>query len=313
MKIFSSGSCRLVVTINNGRDKVVPIHSINCKFSGINFLGKLHNTKQHMQFIQFIKDEITIPPNILPKFLTSYNNFPKCDSLELLPIKKANLKKEFDTCDWYVFEICSIKLYKINEFEVQHELSSGYTELLQTKEDLYSDLCKLKKMIPDNKKILFHSHFRPNIIYNDATKAIANRELIYNTLLKFASCNKNVFLYDPSVIIQKNLSFLYGINHFTVEGYVANFNCLYDNYFSKNNNEITQIINTKLPIQPQIISLPPKPEIKPKPKPEIKPKTKPEIKQKTKLQNKSEIKPKPKPENKSENKSEIKQKNKKIK
>ena len=39
-------------------------------YTGINFLGKLHNTKQH---IQFIKDEIIIPDDILPKFLTTYN------------------------------------------------------------------------------------------------------------------------------------------------------------------------------------------------------------------------------------------------
>ena len=69
MKIFYSGSCRLVTTINNGFNKVVPIHSMFHNFVGINFLGKLHNTKQH---IQFIKDEIILPDDILSKFLTSY-------------------------------------------------------------------------------------------------------------------------------------------------------------------------------------------------------------------------------------------------
>ena len=65
MKIFVSGSCRLVTTINNGYDKVIPIHSMFHNYAGVNFLGKLHNTKQHIQFIKFIKDEITIPNNIL--------------------------------------------------------------------------------------------------------------------------------------------------------------------------------------------------------------------------------------------------------
>ena len=37
-------------------------------FTGINFLGKLHNTKQHIQFIKFIKDEITLPDDILKNF-----------------------------------------------------------------------------------------------------------------------------------------------------------------------------------------------------------------------------------------------------
>ena len=41
-------------------------------FKGINFLGKLHNTKQHIQFIKFIKGEIELPNNILECFLTSF-------------------------------------------------------------------------------------------------------------------------------------------------------------------------------------------------------------------------------------------------
>ena len=74
MKIFASGSCRLVTTINNGRGKVIPIHSLFTNFAGVNFLGKLHNTKQHIQFIKFIKDEITLPNDILSKFLVNVND-----------------------------------------------------------------------------------------------------------------------------------------------------------------------------------------------------------------------------------------------
>ena len=99
MKIFSSGSCRLVTTINNGYDKVVPIHSMFCNFVGINFLGKLHNTKQHIQFIKFIKDEIILPDDILSKFLTSYSNINGCEDKTLLPLKKDNIKKQFNECE----------------------------------------------------------------------------------------------------------------------------------------------------------------------------------------------------------------------
>lgn len=107
MKIFSSGSCRLVTTINNGYDKVVPIHSMFHNFVGINFLGKLHNTKQHIQFIKFIKDEITLPDDILSKFLTSYSDLPRrqnqsFQNKSLLPFEKDNIKKQFDECDWYL-------------------------------------------------------------------------------------------------------------------------------------------------------------------------------------------------------------------
>ena len=53
-KIFASGSCRLLTTINNGRNKLIPIHSMYSNFIGTNFLGKFHNTKQHIQFIEWI-------------------------------------------------------------------------------------------------------------------------------------------------------------------------------------------------------------------------------------------------------------------
>lgn len=91
-KIFCSGSCRLLTTINNGNYKVVPIHSMFYNFVGINFLGKLHNTKQHIQFIKFIKDEIILPNDILIKFLTSYGgingNFKDCEDVSLVQLKK---------------------------------------------------------------------------------------------------------------------------------------------------------------------------------------------------------------------------------
>ena len=182
MKIFASGSCRLVTTINNGHDKVVPIHSMFYNFVGVNFLGKLHNTKQHIQFIKFIKDEITLPDDILSKFLTSYGGFGgsllECEDKSLLPLKKENIKNQFDECEWYLFEICSLKLYKNNGFEVQFEITNEYECILQTEEELLEDLQVIRHLIPSNKKILFQVHFRPNIIYNDDNKNILLKNVI---------------------------------------------------------------------------------------------------------------------------------------
>lgn len=42
-------------------------------YYGVNFLGKLHNIKQHIQFIKWINDSIEIPNHILSMFLTSFN------------------------------------------------------------------------------------------------------------------------------------------------------------------------------------------------------------------------------------------------
>lgn len=236
MKVFSSGSCRLVTTINNGHGKVTPIHSMFYNFVGCNFMGKFHNTKQHIQFIQWINDEIELPQNILQSFLTSYGFYQKLskfdvnEPLEMNPIKKKNIKDQFNSCDCYIFEICSLKLYMRDGYQVQWELTNHYTESLQSESELYNDLKILCGLIPKGKKIIFQSHFRPNIIYNDPSKVIENREIIYNNLKKFCETEENVYLYDPSILLHKNKSLFDGDVHFNNIGHVASFNYLYENF-----------------------------------------------------------------------------------
>lgn len=230
MKIFASGSCRLVTTINNGHDKVTPIHSMFHNFVGVNFLGKLHNTKQHIQFIKFITDEISLSDDLLSKFLTSHSNINGCEDKSLLPLKKENIKNQFDECGWYLFEICSLKLYKNNGFEVQFELTNEYNCVLQTEDELMEDLRIIRELIPVNKKILFQVHFRPNIIYCDPNKTVEKREIIHNAIVKFCENNENTFVYDPSILIQTNHSLFDGDTHFTHNGHTESFNYIYNNY-----------------------------------------------------------------------------------
>ena len=236
MKIFSSGSCRLLTTINNGYNVVIPIHSMYWNFVGVNFLGKLHNSKQHIQFIKFIKNIITLQDDILPKFLTSYNTNTcgcVCENLLLLPSKKENIKSQFDDCEWYIFEICSLKLYKNNGFEVQIELTNDHECLIQTKEELLEDLHTIRTLIPINKKILLQIHFRPNIINNDPLHRIENREIIYDVVSNFCEQNNNTFLYDPSILIQTNHLLFDGDSHFTSAGHIESFFYIYNNYILK--------------------------------------------------------------------------------
>jgi len=71
--IFASGSCRLLTTINNRRDKLLPIHSMYYNFIGNNFLGKFHNIKQHIQFIEWILEKKELPLSISENFFTHVN------------------------------------------------------------------------------------------------------------------------------------------------------------------------------------------------------------------------------------------------
>jgi hypothetical protein len=232
MKIFASGSCRLLIAINGHKD-VIPIHSIYHNFVGANFLGKLHNTKQHIQFIKYITDDIILPDNILSKFLTSFSNLNGVDDKLLLPIKKENIKTQFNECLWFIFEICSMKLYTNNGFEVQHELTNNYEQILQTEDGLLEDLCIIKELIPHNKKILFQVHFRPNIIYNNSNITIENREKIYNIVSSFCDKYDNTFIYDPSIILQADNSLFDGDTHFANTGNIESFNYIYKNYLLK--------------------------------------------------------------------------------
>lgn len=46
IKLFATGSCKLVSAINNGRDKVIPIHSNTYRCEGINYLGMFHDIEE---------------------------------------------------------------------------------------------------------------------------------------------------------------------------------------------------------------------------------------------------------------------------
>lgn len=230
-KVFASGSCRILTTISIKNSEIKDIHSMYTYFKGTNFLGKLHNTKQHIQFIKFIRGDIDIPKHILPKFLRSYNYIPGCEDPSLNSLKLKNLRDEFDNCDVYIFEICSVKLYTLNGYQVHIGMSGLKTYTLQTNEQLIEDLKEIRDIIPYEKKIIFQCHFRPNIIYNNPNKSIKNREQIYEAIYKFCQDNINVYIYDPSVILRENNNLFDGKDHFNLNGYIKSHHYLCENYF----------------------------------------------------------------------------------
>jgi hypothetical protein len=227
LKIFCSGTCRLFNVINNGRNKLIPVHNayycVNDPVSNVNFLGKLHNTRQHIQFIKYIKNDIAIPEDILKLFLGL------CEDAHKTPVDTVGfLRKNFEKCDVYIFEISSIKLYKKNGFEVTNGNLDDYENSIQTEEDLYNDLNTLCELVPIGKKIIFQVHFRPNFIFNDNSKIIQNRELIYETVKRFCENRQNTKIYDPSIFLRNNPNSFDGDVHFTPNGIAESFEYLYE-------------------------------------------------------------------------------------
>jgi hypothetical protein len=50
---------------------------------------------------------------------------------------------------------------------------------------------------------------------------------------RFCHNNKNTFIYDPSILLQKDHSLFDGDTHFTDTGYIENFHHIYENYLVK--------------------------------------------------------------------------------
>jgi len=174
LKIFCSGSCRLLTTFAN-RTNIDAIHTLyGPYFEGTNFMGKFHDTKQHIQFIKYIKGIKDFNSDDITKRILTCYNYTKWtkhgifEALDTIPQKIINLRSQIDNCDVYIFEICSLKLYNYKGFYCQYEQMpnndiSDYNVIIQDEEDLYKDLGIIKEFFP-NKKIIFQCHFRPNII-----------------------------------------------------------------------------------------------------------------------------------------------------
>ena len=128
-------------------------------------------------------------------------------------------------CDVYIFEICSIKTYKYDNYYCQFEQNDDnnvdeYIINIQTSDELLQDLNKIIKFF-FNKIIIFQCHFRPNIIYDDEKFKINKREIIYDTLLKICD-NKKIFLHDPSLLIKEDKTLYDGDTNFTDKGLKKN-------------------------------------------------------------------------------------------
>jgi len=191
MKYFMGiGSCRILTPLyHNNSDDVYVFNSlknwyVERLFQGNHFLGKLHNTKEIIQFIKLIKNQITLSDEILSLFLTSFSKFrfPKVPREEnpgkILRIIQKNLHK----ISKFIIEISSIKvyLYKKNPVFIEHISSknpyiSNFESLKyeQQENEILNDLEEIVKLL-GSEKIVFVSHF--NI------PGIKNREIIKKSL-----------------------------------------------------------------------------------------------------------------------------------
>lgn len=226
MYIFSSGTCRVLTTINIGNDKFIPIHTtlhnfqqIKLQKDSINYISFIHNTKSHIEFINNILSE-NIDKLDLSNYPEQIHAIPA--SINLYQ-KLQNIKNNFHNCSVYIFEISSIKIAKYNDkLYVPENIPENNKYYIQSEKELCDDLLSiynLIKKISNNKKIIFIPHIRPQIISN-TFKKIANRELIYNTIYSFTNTHSDCYIFDIAEHLKNNPKLIScDFNHLTLSGH----------------------------------------------------------------------------------------------
>ena len=231
MKIFVSATPRCQAHGSGLKEKIEFVNTI-----GVDFLNCASNTQQHIQLIQFLNEEISIPSDLYD-YVFDGDKIIQYLSGNIIPIDtlKQNIQKNYKDCDYYIFEIFSLNyvvdnndiilLKKFDDIDCEEKILNAT--------DLYGDLQTIRDLIPTDKKIIFQTPFRNNIIHNNDSLAINERETIYETVKSFCEEPKNVncVIYDPSVVIKEKTFYLYnGNDDFTPEGLFESWKYIYNNF-----------------------------------------------------------------------------------
>lgn len=172
-KILGIGSCRLLTPLYLLNSENVQVYNslknwfIENSFQGCNFLGKLHNTKEVIQFIELVLGKISLSDEILSLYLTSFSNY-RCPTVlrENNPKKiLQNIQDNFNKIDKIFIEISSIKTYKYNNRYVFCEHISSKNPFISNYKSLMNIQDK-DEIIGDLEKIVFVSHFNIGGIKN---------------------------------------------------------------------------------------------------------------------------------------------------
>jgi hypothetical protein len=255
--VFGSGTCRLLHTLDIGKHKLNSIHTYcGREFKGVHFLGKQKNSRNHIQFLRYIKGQINLPDDIKNDFFSVYHKEYDIDKRPSNPDENLkNIKEQFDNCDIYLFEIASIKVQSRNGFYISDENTTDFTQTILTKEELYCDLEEIIGIIGPTKKIIFLNHLR--LQQFEGGPVIENREIVYETIYNITQKYDNVFQYDPTLMVKnKNDYKLYFGDpwHYKPEGMILNFENIYNlickimngQYLNNNTSIIGNITNNTL-------------------------------------------------------------------
>lgn len=192
MSITLFGTCRINNVINNNN-----LHDM------VNYT---HSTKEVIQQIKFLKGEIAIPPPFDTLcFRTGITNNKGI-------LYNPELSAKFMDSTLCIIEICSNKKYMYNNYYLHHlcvdkrfskwnantpsEIMQGHTCVLQTEDEIESDILEIKKLIEPRKMILV-THYNSKM--ND--KYILARNNLVILLSKIALIH-TIPLINPTEVLK---------------------------------------------------------------------------------------------------------------
>ncbi|MBT4870366.1 MAG: methyltransferase domain-containing protein [Candidatus Diapherotrites archaeon] len=154
--LFISSSCRMDSIV-----KPLPYHHI---------IQHTHNTKEFIQYLNYIENKIDIPHNLEAKVFRS-QFLQVNEGKDILQIDKKKLLNEYSNSSSIILEICSQKIYKEGDFYIHHLAADrgdgdnnsekpSKIASIQSKDELFNDL-KIIKEITSNKHLLIVSHINP--------------------------------------------------------------------------------------------------------------------------------------------------------
>lgn len=222
MSITIFGTCRLNGIANN--------NSLN------NLCNYTHSTKEVLQFIRFLNNEIVFPP---PYNIVCFRS-GICTNKDIKWCEKYHTL--FKETDVFLIEICSNKKYIHNNFYLHHlcvdkrvegfqkhtpeDILNNYVVEKQSDEEIETDILEIRKLLYP-KKIIIVSHY--NAKHNG--EYIEPRNALINLLDNICTTHKIPFV-NPTIVLKdfkQEVVMLGDLGHYTGPG-LKNFTEYMNNY-----------------------------------------------------------------------------------
>ena len=222
MSITLFGSCRLNGIYNN--------NNLN------NLINFSHSTKEVIQFIKFLKGELSIPnpynklcfrtgicDNIFIDYNDTYNKLFTDTDIFIIEICS---NKKYIHNNFYLHHLCVDKRFSRNNVNTPHEILNNFTVEKQSDEEIENDILEIQKLLYP-KKIIIVSHYnsKKNGEYINSRNYLIN--LLDNVCKKydilFINPTNILSNYSQEEVITNDLGHYtdFGTNEFS--NYINNF------------------------------------------------------------------------------------------